>query len=364
MSNLPQIIITADSEAVLAKKKAWSEIGLAVHNANLSLEAKAKAAIDLINGTIPKSIDEVLGAETVLKEVKATINSIESKRKEITSKFDKVSSALMTHEKLVKDALPAYQNAIIAIKKDYEAQQAKKALEEAAERKAKEDAINYINKCYNDMKNMVSEQCQKTYEYALNKPVTVEKLKSYLIKVKETKTEKDFTIIQPDNISLSNFSHAFKQVDMAAPADMLAYFHRAIDEKFKFYEVALKNKDAAIKAAHEQAEKEAAERAEELANAAVANRLETIATSIDTTFDNGVKELKKKYEIDMEDNEASALLIITAFVTNFKEAKEGIRVKSMMALSIAQMGSALAWMKNKDNAFSFTGINFKTVEKL
>jgi hypothetical protein len=95
-----------------------------------------------------------------------------------------------------------------------------------------------------------------------------------------------------------------------------------------------------------------------------ANRLETIATSIDTTFDNGVKELKKKYEIDMEDNEASALLIITAFVTNFKEAKEGIRVKSMMALSIAQMGSALAWMKNKDNAFSFTGINFKTVEKL
>ena len=77
-----------------------------------------------------------------------------------------------------------------------------------------------------------------------------------------------------------------------------------------------------------------------------------------------IKELKKSYAIDMDDTEQNAILIIAAFVTHFNIAKEGVRVKSMFKLSVEQMGAALAWMKNKDENFSHTGINFKINDKL
>lgn len=361
MSNLPQVIITAESEVILKKKQAWSEVGLTVHNTNIRLENRAKEAIAQL--TPPQTIDDISIAEAVLKDVKLKLASIESERKAVTGKFDQVASALMAHEKSVKDALPAYQNSIIAIKKAHEAEQAKQAALIAAERLAKENAINTINKAYNDMKSLVADQCQKAYEHALNKGITIDKLAAYLKKVKANKGENDFTI-KVDELTPELFKYAYDAVQMASPADMLAYFHRAVDAKFEFYEVALKNKDAAIEASKANEVLEQQKRLEELANAQVAARLETISTSTDAVIDSGIKELKKKYEIDMDDSEASALLIITAFVTNFKEAQNGVRVTKWMNLSIGQMGAALAWMKNKDEAFSFTGINFKTVDKL
>ena len=187
---------------------------------------------------------------------------------------------------------------------------------------------------------------------------------AYNNKVKSKYKESDFKIVCPTTIPEELFNICVLEMDMPKEIDMVAYFHRAVDAKFEFYSVALKNKDAAIKMAKEVADKEAAERAEELANQKVATRLEVIATSTDAVIDSGVKELKKSYAIDMEDTEQNALLIMAAFVTNFNTAKEGVRVKSMFKLSVEQMGAALAWMKNKDENFSHTGINFKQVEKL
>ena len=363
MSNLPQIIITADSEVVLKKKQAWSEVGLTVHNANLRLEARAKEAIAQL--TPPKTIDDISIAEAVLKDVKLKLTSIETERKAVTSKFDQVTSALMLHEKAVKDALPAYQNSIIAIKKVHEAEQAKVLLKQEAEKRLKETCINGLNADYNRMKDQVANICQKAYEFALGEgKVTEAKLSAYISKVKAKLKLEDFAFVCPTLIPIEMFDTCYGEMDMPDQISMLAYFHRAVDVKFEFYSVAIKNKDAAIKMAKEVAEKEAAERADELANQVVATRLEVIATSTDAVIDNGVKELKKSYAIDMEDTEQNALLIMAAFVTNFNAAKEGVRVKSMFKLSVEQMGAALAWMKNKDENFSHTGINFKINDKL
>lgn len=360
MSNLPQVIITADSDVILKKKQAWSEVGLTVHNANIQLQSKASEAKAKL--VIPTKVDDIPNAEAILKAVKLDLGIIEAERKAITSKFDAVSSALMLHEKSVKDALPAYSNAIISLKKEHESEQATKQAAINAEKLAKESAINYINKAYSDMKDLVADQCQKAYEFALNKPITVDKMDAYLKKVKANKKESDFTIVA-DKLTPELFKYAYEAVQMASPADMLAYFHRAVDAKFEFYGVALKNKDEAIEASKANEILEQQKRLEELANAAVAARLETISTSTAEVVSD-IKELKKKFEIDMPDNEQSALLIITAFVTNFAAAKEGIRTKSMFALSIGQMGAALAWLKNKDTNFNFTGINFKINDKL
>lgn len=363
MSKLPQVIITADSEAVLAKKKAWSEVGLIVHNANIQLTEKAKEAISLL--IPPKTIDEVSAAESTLKDVKSKLSIIELERKAVTSKFDAVTSALMTHEKLVKDSLPAFQNAIISIKKAHEQEQAQIKFKAEAEKRLKEVCLNMLNNSYSKAKDMVADVCQKAYEYALGAGnVTEAKLPAYLTKVKAKYKAEDFKINCPTTMPEEMFTECWKQLDMPSEIDMLAYFHRAVDAKFEFYSVAIKNKDAAIKMAKEVAEKEAAERAEELANQAVATRLEVIATSADVTIDSGVKELKKFYALDMEDTEQNALLIIAAFVSNFNTAKDGVRVKSMFKLSVEQMGAALAWMKNKDENFKCSGINFKINDKL
>lgn len=363
MSNLPQIIITAESEVVLKKKQAWAEVGLTVHNANLNLEAKAKEAISLL--IPPTSIDEIQAAETTLKDVKAKLAIIELERKAVTSKFDQVASALMTHEKSVKDALPAYSQKIIEIKKAYEAEQAKAALKIEAEKRLKEMCINFLNTAYNGHKDIVADVCQKAYEYALGAGnVTEAKLPAYINKVKSKYKESDFKIVCPVTIPTELFNICVIELDMPKEVDMVAYFHRAVDAKFEFYSVALKNKDAAIKMAKEVAEKEAAERAEELANQVVATRLEVIATSTDAVIDSGVKALKKSYALDMDDTEQNALLIIAAFVSNFAQAKEGVRVKSMFKLSVEQMGAALAWLKNKDENFNCTGIKFKQIEKI
>lgn len=360
MENKPQVIITADSEAVLAKKKAWSEVGLTVHNANIQLKAKADEALALM--VAPTTIDEMVAAEAVLKAVKAKLGVIEADRKAVTGQFDKVSAALMLHEKAVKDAMPAFQNAIIAIKKAHEAEQAKLRQAQEAERLAKEKAINFVNEAYSKMQALISDQCQKAFEYGLNN-ITEEKLAAYLKKVKAKLTLKEFTITRPDSITIENFNHALVSTDMATAEMMLEHFRVQVDEKFNFFSVALKNKEAAIQAAKEKAEREELERAERLANANVAARLETIATS-EAEIVTDIKELNKKYELDMPDTESSALLIITAFVTNFAAVKDGVRVKSYLKLDVTQMGAALAWMKNKDNAFTFTGINFKVTEKL
>ncbi len=362
MSNLPQVIITADSEAVLNKKKQWAEVGLTVHVANLSLEVKAKEALHLLSAEVI-NIEDITAAESILKDVRAKLSTIETERKEITSKFDKVSSALMTHEKAVKDAIPAYQQMIIKVKKDYETEQSKERLKIEAEKRLKETAINFVNEAYNSMKDKIADICQKAYTFALSDGnITEAKLDKYLIAVKKKLSAKDFTIECPVTIPENVFQEAYNHVGMADPADMLYYFHMQVDSKFEFYAVALKNKDAAIQAAKDNEIVAQQARLAELSNAAIAAKLETISAEV--VVDSGIKELKKKFEIDMEDNEQAALLIITAFVTNFNMAKEGLRVKSMMSLSIGQMGAALAWLKNKDNAFSFTGINFKVTEKL
>ena len=363
MSDKPTVILTADSEVVLKKKQAWSEVGAIVHNANIDLEQKAKEVLVLL--IPPTTIDEVAAAEATLKEVKLRLGIIEADRKMVTSKFDTVTSALMAHEKSVKEALPAYSASIIAIKKAHEAEQAKVQAAINKDKAEKEAAINYMNKAYVDMKTEVARICQAAYEHALGKGnITEAKLPKYLDAVRAKKTAKDFVIAPIPGGSPELFDYAYNAIDMAPPELMLNYFYKQLEIKFEFFNVALKNKEAAVLAAKQKEDADAAERAEELANSQMAARLETIATTTDAVVNDGIKELKKKYELDLPDTEQNAILIMTAFITNYASVKDGVRVKSMRSLSVEQMGTALAWLKNKDDKFTFTGINFKITEKL
>jgi len=362
-----QVIVTADSEAVLEKKKQWAEVGLVVHNANISLQTKAE---DLKARLIaPTSIDQVTEAEGVLKEINGELNALIAERKVTTSRFDKVSEALMKHEKSVKESIPAFQNAIIKLKQEAEKiKNAERAKEEAI-RKAKEDAIKFVNESFKKMQDLVAVRCQEAYEFALNNPKTKKsieesKIASYIEKCKAKLTEKDFTLVKPDNISQENFDAAKLFVDMPEPKDLLAYWDKQMNVKFEFYTVALKNKEAAIQASQKAKEEADRLRAEELSQRNVAAELEAASMSSEVTIDNGIKDLKKKYEVDLEDTEQNAILIMTAFVTNFGQVKDGVRVTKWSNLSVSQMGAALAWLKNKDDRFEFGGIKFKLTDKL
>lgn len=363
MSNLPQIIITADSEAVLEKKKIWSEVGLVVHNANITLAAKAKAALDLLNGAVPKNINEILGAEVVLKQVKLTLTETETERKDVTSKFDAVTKALMVHEKAIKDAIPAYEAAIISIKKADEQAREQARLAEQKIKQDQEFAITNINQQSTAIESLIAEQCQKAYEHALNTNITIEKLGEFLEGFKSKMPANKLTLNKPVTITQENWDYAFKYLDAPNYEDYRALFVGEVTRKFEFYETALNNKEAAIALSKESEARKEAERAEELANKNVAAHLETIAQPI-PVFSSSTKDLKKKYEVDLPETDANAVLIITAFLTNYQLVKDGIRVSQAFNLSVKQMASALAWYKNKDENFSATGIKFKTTEKL
>lgn len=359
--NKPQVIITADSAEILQKKTAWSEVGLTVHNLNINLKAKADQALAKLV-MLPQNIDHVKVCEENLKLCKAELASIESDRKAFTSKLDAVTAGLMAHEKMVKDAIPAFQQAIIKVKAEYEAEQLYKKQAVEREKLAKEAAVNKVNQFYAGVRDLIANTCQKAYEYALGAGnVTEAKLPAYLNKVK-AKFGKEAFEINPIAIG-EHYEYAIKVADLPSCDDLLAFYHKSVDNKFEFYAVALKNKEAAIKAAKEQADKEALERAEALKSAEIAAKLETIATS-EAEVVSDVKGLKKVYAIDMDDSEANSLLIIAAFVTNFNLVKDGIRTKNWFNVSVSQMGAALAWYKNKDENFKCSGINFKTVDKL
>jgi hypothetical protein len=367
MSNqIVKIEITASDEVILNKKKAWSEVGEVVHNLNIELTNRANAAVNQL--IVPTSIKDIKEAEEVFANVKKELRQIETDRKSLTSNFDAATEQLMKPEKLVIAKLKEFGDAMIKVKQEIKriAEEESKKNEEHA--KMLLEYTNQINKKYAEMKEYVATTCQKAYTHSLSEKseVTELNLDSFLAQVKAKRFTKDaFT----PSFDLENLSHAmawkeaWKAANIPNPESMIVYAEQELKKKFEFFNVALKNKAEAVQAAKLAEEKAAADRAAELSAKETAAKLSTLAAAT-VVVESGVKELKIKFVIDMPDDIANNLLIANAFIACYQEIKGGVRVTSLRKISIEQMGEALAWAKNKDERFSFSGIKFKTIDKL
>lgn len=347
------------------RKERWASFGEKFNTIEMELQAQAQSVLKEVH--IPTTTEEVLDAEIKLQELKAVQKAIREKRLAVISRpLDELSSRIAAPEKTLDEPILKITEAVKKIKSEYEARRAKEQQRQAEIQRITAIAQNHHAEQERRCEVKVQEQIQKAYQYALTSgTVNKESLQEYVKKCCEKLTVLDFTP-EPLTISSAILTKEEWESIKTIPFDSNKYVEKLraqMQEKFLLFELDLQNTKEALANA-EREKQEAIRKAEE--EAAAAKTLADIKSrSQSLVVDEEFKELKKSFAVEVNDSEECILAIIMAFVSNFNEAKEHIRLRSsMLNLKVEQMAEAIAKMKNKDNKFEFTGIKFKVVEKL
>lgn len=365
--NLSQINV--DTEILHKRQAAWAGLGQLVYMTELQLQAIAQQAI--LSASVPKTIDEVSESEAKIKALKKVQNDLIERRKAITSKFDAKTQDLMRAEKSIDEPIKQLTDACISLKR-VEADRLKIELERQNEvNRIKEQANTYLTTLEAFYKSKIEIGANKCFETALIeknlKPNEVgEFIDSVLKKVKDDhfkiNTSEVLTfkssLLKQDEIDtiLNDIIFKFRK-----PSDFVLMYANAINDKFAFYEIAYNDKETAIQKNKEiEAEKLKAIEKEKV-NKEVASKLESLA--VDVTVQPTLKKLKESYEIDLDETLPNAMLIISAFISNYDDCIKKIRVKPFN-LSVGQMAKAIADLKSENNDFEVSGIKFRLIEKL
>lgn len=365
-------------QVIERKRNGFANYAVESHNVLLSLQSRAQKAIETAS-QLPTSTDQIIEAEATLKILKKEQQDISTDRKYQTSKLDKFFENLMAPEKAIAQAIPAYESAIIKLKQ--EKQKADAATENKANelKKIKEQFAVHINNSKAGFENLITDTVNAQYAYALKNFKDAStimagaeemKLSDYLIrcqgKILVSSFEIKPVIPHSNYFTLEELYEVWK--DTAIPSASYldgklfkAQFDNAVSDKFRHFAVAVKDAERSIEASNKQAEAAKAESNTTAAQQNIGAKLQANAVVLDDTPT--VKELKQKFEIDMPDTQESAMKIVAAFIGNIQKTSGEVRGK-WSTLSIGQMGEKLAAVKNKDNAFTVTGIVFKEVAKL
>ena len=353
------------------KINAWKNMGLAIHKAELSYQVRAQAIIAKLKK--PEKIEDIIEAELKLKEAGKEYTALQNDRKQLTSRFDTVAARLSQPEKTVEAAIPEIKNAIIFWKKKKEEEDNKVQYKKDEAKRIREFFINNQTQMDAAYRKKIGDQVLKAYNYALGKgEIKPEDLPDYLPKCK-TATGFDvlaFTYDIPAYTATYNSQEEILAIwheveKNTKPGEFyVEAYHKALADQFALYDVAFKNKEAAMKLAADNKAKAEADLSKETAAKETAAKLESIAiTHEPNVIGPDIKSLKHDYEVDMPDDDGAAIKIIAAFVANFATCRGLIRVKSIRKLSIEQMGDALTKMKKADPLFE-CGVVFKKVDKL
>lgn len=217
---------------------------------------------------------------------------------------------------------------------------------------------------------MIALRITDVYERGLNGECPTEDTRAYLEAEKQWATLEMFTMKRPQPKPVYSTQEEIDIlwsevcVNVKEPQFYIELFISDLTTKFEFYSIALKHKESSIaQAQKEQGEKlSAITKDKEMVSAAAA--LDAHASTYEVQKTVQAKGLKQEWKVQMGDDEKSIFAIMHAFITNYDACKGGVRVKSLMNLSVEQMAGSLAWAKNKDDKFACTGINFVLIDKL
>lgn len=361
-NNTPVVI----DETILATKvEAWGKIGAAFYKNEIQLQAEAQAAIIAIK--TPKNIAEVAEfGEATLKSLKLAEKTITEKRKAITERLRVPMERLMLAEKSFAEPIKQLTDVIIAIKKAHEEELKKKTYKDNEIKAIRETASKHLANLKAHFSKKILDQITAAHKIALESDVKVDDINDYVAKCAVKFTAVDFVATMP-KVSFS-FSTAteveaiLKEIIVVDFNEYIEQYQAELKTKFEFYNIDYDNKIKALEKSSAEASAKSNEIIETKQNEEMAASLETMTTNLDQT--NVVKALKKSYKVEMPDDIKSAVIIMTAFTSNLSLCQNKIRVKSIMKLSIEQMAAAIASVKNDDNSFTVTGINFVEVDKL
>lgn len=355
-------------EIVLKKREAYANLGEAIHRAEMELQVKAQSAIMLL-AKLPSSIAEIAEAEKTLKEFKSQRVQIEKDRKAITSRFDPVLDRLMLIQKSTEEPEQKYTAAVLSLKKQHEAEEQKQLQIADARKRLVEKVEKDLAAANHASYEKINEQVQKAFETALEMDIQPVDIKDWIETSKAILGYKDFecAVPQVNTVLLkqeeANALIAEKWIYNAQ--GFVVVYHQKIDQKFSDYGIAYQNKAAALELARKQSQEEEARLNAEKADAEIAASLQASSTALaPDSVGMPVKEIKRSYAIDMLETPDNAIAIMAAFVANKQACLAKLRVSKWFSLTPLQMGNALAELKNADNNFQPSGINFKVVEKL
>jgi hypothetical protein len=359
-------------EQIESKRRSWGAVGVIFHSTEVALQARA-AELKQKLAAVPKEPKDLVAAEVTLKEAKQARKAIEEDRKKITERVMGAIKRIMQPEQQVDADIEIYQAAIIAVKKkkqEYDDKQKLKTKELAA---VAEKVRLYIANTNAEYLRQQAQLISDSYTAALNgvagkmPPVPPESIAPYIAKVKARINATNRTMVAPAIAAIANTqqdidAEIVKHFKPLTAQQYIDGFAADIDLKYADYELAWKNKEQALKINEEEALENsiAIDRQQSADVATAAFQAMSVSVSETTT-----KPLKKSYAIDLPETLESAKVIITAYMSNTPKCDPELRItKWFSGFGVKQMIQALENLKNDDNNFTFTGLAWKTVDKL
>lgn len=360
---------TEKSPEVLKKREAYANLGEVIHRAEMDLQVKSQAAILSIS-KLPTKIEEIADAEVTLKAFKSQRVQIETDRKAVTVKFKPVIDRMMSYEKSLEEPEQKYGAAILSLKKLHEAEEAKKMQVVDARKKL----LEFIEKSLADANHVAYEkintQVAVVFETAIEMDITPAEIQQFILDSEASLTFKDFEVLPP-NVSPKILDPDEVKKTIAEKwiynaQGFVVMYKSALQNKFADYGIAYQNKQVALDQSRKDAEEKTKQLATEKENAEIASTLAAQSTVLEPdSVAIAVKAIKRSYAIDMLETPENAIALMAAFVANKKECLNKLgRVTKWFSVTPAQLGNALASIKNDDNNFQPAGVRFKEVEKL
>lgn len=349
----------------------WKQFGIRMRSQEIILQMRASKAVTGIKN--PATIQEVPAAEQKLTELKSIQSGLKSDRLNLTRKLEEVSSRLMEPEKSIQPYIEDLTSSIVKVKSAYQKELAAKQAKTDEERRIKEYFKTLKVNTLASFRQKINNTVTSAHELALNKNIDPLEIGKFIESAKSYLLQQDFTIcIIPlksdlfDDATMEKWlNEILTEPGTKTPAEWQAVYRSEIDLKFSAYEVDFANREAAI----EKSKQEAAAKLQEITNEhiheTVAAKIEAIAEPLVPEVMVPTKDLKRVYEIDMEQTWKNQAIVMAAFVSNLPRLEPMLnRVNNKDAFTIGQMKNYLGKLKTEDNSFDVKGLVWREVEKL
>lgn len=350
----------------------WGEVGKFVFDAESNLEAgkeeiRRSAAVAVTENTLEE-------ADKKLKHLKSRTIRMSEYRVKVTNPLEEVVKRLRNREKEAKEHVKNLEDRIISVKKEVQKRQEaekyiegeRKELWRIVEEVAADEGKRLRQKAY--------DWALRSYNDALEKEIHPEDLDEHLgnlftrideVAEKEFKTQPDIRekakpLQYVSKEEVDNAQHELGLKIMRA--EPVAYFKEQIQTLFSNYEAAFHNKEAAKEQAQKEAENVKRQEEKDAEKKKAVAELDAKSES-EGEPQTPHKELKKEYEVDMEQTFENAVTLLKAFIANQERCIQHVRVKKWLNFSASQAGRALAKEKSKDPNFQPEGVFFKEVHK-
>lgn len=354
------------------KKKNWLGVAQRSQALDISLATKRDTLLKKL-ADAPKlaTAEAISNYESVLKSVKQELSDLKTERLQFTNILEKVKTNKMQPENDVAASVAKFESALLTVKiekkKNDDIAQAK--IDE--EKRLRETFANHIATSRAAFETDITNKVALAFEVAIKTKMEPEKIDAYLQENMDGFTEADFklpkyqgSVAVIDKATAAAIMTEIWEKHKIDPLELIAQYRTALSTRFEFYSLSLKNADDALTLANAEHSKSLNAISEAATNQTIANKLETVAVSMPTGTEVKTKSIKTVYEIDMEDSEQSAIVIIAAFSANWALCKTKVRITIWDNLAVKQMKAALVAIKNADEKFEVSGIKWKTVDKL